>query len=192
VFTPVHIGSVVLLSASLGAASLSAASLQLTPREIDDAIRGGRQSLIQSEFSREWQVSNPAGEEVTVQTPFYRLALLARNSAFKGEELQAADIDKLVKASQGRLNFWVVLRGATLNFAKTYQPALLVEGREVKAVFVQNEYTALPTDDGRYLARCVYSFPTEGLNPRASLSLVVRTFEGQEVSRFAFDLSAMR
>lgn len=189
---PFQIGLIVVVGSFLGAVSLSAASFQLTSKDVEDAIRTGKQSLIQEEFGREWQQANPRGDEVTVQTPFYRLALSARLSAFRGEELQKSEIDKLVTASQGRLMFWVAIRGTKPDFAKTYQPALLIEGREVKPLFVQNERTALLLEDGRYLARCVYAFPTDEVKPNASVSLVVRTFEGQEVSRFAINLAQMR
>jgi hypothetical protein len=172
--------------------SLSAASFQLTPREVEEAVRTGKQSLIQAEFGREWQVADSAGGEVTVQTPFYRLALLARHQAFKGEEPSRSDISKLILASEGRLNFWVALRGDKPDFAKSYQPMLLVEGKEVKPVFVQNERTALAQGDGRFLARCLYSFPVVVLTPRATFSLVVRTFQGQEVNRFSINLATMR
>ena len=189
---PFQIGLIVVVGTFLGAVSLSAASFQLTSKDVEDAIRTGKQSLIQEEFGREWQQANPKGDEVTVQTPFYRLALSARLSAFRGEELQKADIDKLVQATQGRLMFWVVIRGAKPDFAKTFQPVLVMEGKELKPVFVQNERTALLLEDGRYLARCVYAFPTEELRSNASLALVVRTFEGQEVSRFQVNLATMR
>ena len=189
---PFEIGSLVVVGTFLGAVSLSAASFQLTSKDVEDAIRTGKQSLIQEEFAREWQQANPKGDEVTVQTPFYRLALSARLSAFRGEELQKSDIDRLVQASQGRLMFWVSIRGTKVDFAKTYQPALLIEGREVKPLFVQNERTALLLEDGKYLARCVYAFPTDEVKPNALISLVVRTFEGQEVSRFQVNLAQMR
>lgn len=190
--SPLHLVFIICVSSCLGAVSVSAASFQLTVTEIEEAIRTGKQSLIQAEFGREWQVTTAAGGEVIVQTPFYRLALLARHQAFKGEELRQPDVNKLIGASEGRLNFWVALRGTRADFAKSYQPALLVDGKEVKPLFVQNERTALAQEDGRFLARCLYSFPTTELTPRATFSLVVRTFEGQEVNRFSINLATMR
>ena len=47
-------------------------------------------------------------------------------------------------------------------------------------------------DDGRYLARCVYSFPTRYLTGTSRVALVVRDGDGRDVSRFTIDLSAMR
>jgi len=190
--TPFRTGFVVLTSACLGAVSLSAASFQLSPKEIEDAIRTGRQSLIQDEFGAEWRRANPSGDELIVQTPFYRVALLARLAAFKGEEPDKSEIGKLLKSSQDRLLFWVSFQGTRADFAKTYRPALVVDGKEVKPSFVQNERTALAMENGRYLARCLYAFPVNEVNPRGSVALVVRSFEGEEVSRFQVNLATMR
>ena len=190
--TPFRTGFVVLISTCLGAVSLSAASFQLSPKEIEDAIRTGRQSLTQEEFGAEWRRVNPSGHELIVQTPFYRVAFLARLAAFKGEEPDKSEIGKLLRASQDRLLFWVSFQGPRPDFAKTYRPTLFVDGKEVKPAFVQNERTALPIESGRYLARCLYAFPVDGVNPRGSVSLVVKTFEGQEVSRFQVNLATMR
>ena len=190
--TPFRGGCVVLISTCVGAVSLSAASFQLGPKEIEDAIRTGKQSLIQEEFGAEWRQINPSGHELIVQTPFYRVALLARLAAFKGEEPDKSEIGKLLKASQNRILFWVSFQGPRSDFAKAYRPALLVAGKEVKPAFVQNERTALLIDRGRYLARSLYAFPADEVDPRGLVSLVVRSFEGQEVSRFQVNLATMR
>ena len=58
--------------------------------------------------------------------------------------------------------------------------------------FVQNERTAHRQDNGRYLARCVYGFPTADLDGRARASLIVVDGDGRDVSTFALDLAKMR
>ncbi len=67
-----------------------------------------------------------------------------------------------------------------------------MDDREIEPALVQNERTAVRQDNGRYLARCVYWFPTKDLTGTSRPVLVVRDAEGQAVSRFAIDLARMR
>ena len=69
---------------------------------------------------------------------------------------------------------------------------LVVGDREIKAAFVQNERTAHRQENGRYLARCVYGFPTRDLDGRAKASLIVEDSAGRDVSTFAIHLGTMR
>ena len=87
---------------------------------------------------------------------------------------------------------WAHLRGPREDFARFYAPRILFGDREIEPSFVQNERTAVRTDVGAYLARCVYGFPTKELTPKARLLLVVRDADGREVDRFTIDLAAMR
>jgi|SRR5262245_27823557 len=182
------------LAVCLGSGQVSAATFVLTDRERDAAIALGRSSIYTStEFGGEWRVKNAAGDELTVATPFYRLALAARNAAFKGDALKPRDIDSLLKAANGKLELWTTLRGPSPDFARFFGAALVpAGGAEIKPSFAQNERTALPEGGGRYAARCLYVFPTEGLKPAGSVSLVVRTPTEAEVARFGVDLAAIR
>jgi hypothetical protein len=187
-----RLGWIVFLSWVLGSAPLSAASLQLTPKEIEEAILTGQRSVTDQEFGVEWQVVNSADTTVTVLTPFYRVAQEARNAAFNDKSLKPREVNRVVREARGRLAFWAAFRGPREDFARWYRPVLLVRGQEIKASFVQNERTALRQEDGRYLARCLYSFPTEGLRPRDRITLSVRNQDGREVARFTVDLATMR
>lgn len=185
-------GAGLFLACLLGSAPLSAASFFLTEQETKAAIEVGQQSLHLHDFDREWQVNGADGSSLTALTPFYRLVLAARNRAFKNETLKRREIEELVK-DKGKLLFSVRLYGSRADFARWYQPVLLVPGREaVQPSFVQNERTALREEDGRYLARCFYSFPTAGLNPRGQVTLLVRDPDGRGVARFTVDLASMR
>lgn len=190
--TPRCLGRIACLSWLLGSAPLSAASFQLTPKEIQEAIQVGQRSVASEEFGVEWQVANSAGVTVTVVTPFYRLAQEARNTAFKEETLKPREVTRLLRESRGRLSFWATFRGLREDFARWYRPVLLVRGQAVKASFVQNERTALRQEDGRYLARCLYSFPTDGLQPRDRVTLVIRNQDEREIAKFSVDLAAIR
>ena len=121
-----------------GPSVVGAASFTLEPQQQNDALRVGAQSTTRDSFDTEWRVANPAGDSLTVITPFHRLVLAARNAAFK------------------------------------------------------NERTAIRTDGGGYLARCIYGFPVAEIAPKSRLILVVRDSDGRDVSRFTIDLASMR
>ena len=184
---------IVSLSCLLGSAPLSAASFLLTPRETGEAVRFGQRSVVSEDFDREWKVANASGESLTVVTPFLRLVQAARNAAFKSELLKPQEIDSLLKQHHGKLFFWASLRGQQVEFSRWYRPVLLVPGQnEIKPSFVQNERTPLRQEDGGFLSRSLYVFPTDGLSPKARVTLVVRDKDDHEVAKFSIDLSAMR
>jgi hypothetical protein len=172
---------------------LDAASFALTPAEREEAIRLGRKSVITTEFGGEWKVRGEGPDEsLVVMTPFHRLALAARNSAFKSEEMRPRDVDSLMRDQQGKLVVWATVRGPRADFARFYVPALLRGQQEIKPSFVQNEHTALREEDGRFTARCLYVFPSEGLAPDDKVTLVVRDRDQRAMARFTVDLAAMR
>ncbi len=177
----------------LAASRPDAASFTLTSQERDAAVQMGKRSIISGAFDAEWRVSGAgAGEALVVMTPFHRLALGARNSAFKSQELKPKDIEALLKEQAGTLTFWATLKGGTLDFARFYAP-LLVSGREqIKPSFTQNERTARREDDGSYTARCMYVFPSGGLKPNDTVTLIVKGSDDKQVAKFTVDLSAMR
>jgi hypothetical protein len=184
--------------ASLGACflvvdSLDAASLTLTSQQRDAAMEMGRQSVISERFGAEWRVSGDgAGEGLVVMTPFHRLALAARNSAFKNQDLTPKEVDALVQGEEGKLTFWATLKGARDDFARFYTPVLVNGQQQIKATFMQNERTARRENDGGYTARCLYVFPAEGLKPSEPLTLIVKDTGGKPVAKFTVDLSTMR
>ena len=187
--------AVLFLAAALGltpARPVDAAVFVLTERDRGEALRIGKRSVLSEEFGGEWMVAGPGGQRVVVMTPFHRLALAARNSAFQHRELRPRDINTLLKEHEGKLIFWATLRGPKADFARFYGAALMVRQEEIKPTFTQNERTALRDDDGRFTARCIYVFPSEGLDPKAKVLLVVRDPDEKPVARFTVDLSVMR
>jgi hypothetical protein len=172
---------------------LDAASFSLTPSERDEAVLMGRRSTVAADFGSEWRVAGEAaGQSLTVMTPFHRLALAARNSAFKSEELRPRDVDSLVKDQEGRLVLWATVRGAKPDFARFYAPLLYRGEQQIKPSFTQNERTALREEDGSYTARCMYVFPAAELDAKGRVTLVVKDSGSVQVARFNVDLSAMR
>jgi hypothetical protein len=174
------------------AARAEAASLVLSNGEREQALALGERSIISETFDDEWRVKNDAGETALVLTPFHRVALAARHAAFRNEPLKPADQEKLLKEQADRLIIWANLRGTREDFARFYAPRLLLGTREIAPAFVQNERTAVRQEDGAYLARCVYGFPTKELNGKARVVLVVRDADRRDVTRFAIDLAEMR
>jgi len=187
-------GAAVVLAAALAATNVPAAgaSLSLSDREQKQALVVGQRSVINETFGGEWRIVQGSGESVEVVTPFHRLALAARNAAFKNEPLKPQDQEKMLTELKDRLMFWVYLHGPSEQFARHFSPRLLVDDREIEPALVQNERTAIRQDNGRYLARCVYWFPTKDLTGTSRPVLVVRDSEGQPVTRFAIDLAGMR
>jgi hypothetical protein len=166
----------------------------LTPDGVQEAIDAGTASLTQEEFAEEWQLRLPGGEEVVVSTPFSRLALAARQAAMKNESLTDKQRQEQIDRGKGRIQLLVTMYGRARDFARWYQPTLVVGGREVKALFAQNERTPLPTEDGRYAARNVYVFPLEGLPANGAVTIVVRAAppDHKEVLRAPLDLGKFR
>jgi hypothetical protein len=170
-----------------------AALLTLTDAQQAEAVRVGQRSVTtEAGFEAEWRVDNPTGESLTVMTPFYRLALAARNAAFKNEAVKPQDQSKMLQTLRDRLMFWVSLNGAREDFARYYAPRLLVGDLEIEPVFVQNERTGLRQANGSFLARSVYAFPTRDVTGTSKVVLLIRDPAGQLVSRFAVDLAKMR
>jgi hypothetical protein len=174
------------------AAPAGAVSLTLTAREKSEALTVGQRSVHREGFDAEWRVVNGAGESVTVITPFHRLVLAARHAAFKNERLKPGDPDKLLKEQGDRLVLWVNLRGDREEFARYYEPKLIAADLAIAPSFVQNERTAVRTDAGAFLARCVYGFPTKALVGKPRVALLIQDADGRDVSRFTLDLSSMR
>ena len=182
----------VLAAGLIGVAPGEAVSFALTDRDREQAVRAGKKSVVVEEFGTEWRVKDASGQTLTVMTPFHRLALAARNSTFRSQELKPKDVETLMKDYEGKLAFRVTLRGGKTDFARFYAPTLVAGAQEVKASFVQNERTPLREDDGRYAAQCLYVFPAEGLNPKGRVVLVVKDADEHEVAKFTVDLAAMR
>lgn len=176
-----------------GSGGPGAATFVLAEQDREEAIAVGTRSVFTSGFGAEWHIDNAAGDALIVMTPFHRLALAARNAAFRNGALPSREVDTLLRRAEGTLEFWAMLRGDAPDFARHYAPTLIPAGQApIRPRFVQNERTALPEGGGRYTARCLYVFPTEGLSPTARVTLVVRAPIDREIATFSVDLSAMR
>jgi hypothetical protein len=181
--------AVILLAAP---AMASAASFVLGERQVREAIEVGERSVTRESLGDEWRVRNAAGNAVTVMTPFHRLAFAARHAAFRHEPMKPRDRDRVLNEARDRLVFWVELKGPREDFARFYTARVQAGERQVEPTFVQNERTAARGEDGKFVARCVYGFPTKVLTGTSRIVLVVRDGDGHDVSTFSIDLSSMR
>ena len=162
---------------------------------IKEAVDAGIAAITQDDFAEEWQLRLPGGEDIVVSTPFSRLALAARQAAMKSESMTEKQQKDQIDRGKGRIQLLVTMRGGpSRSFARFYQPVLVVNGREIKATFVQNERTPIREEDGRLAARNVYVFPLEGLPATGVVTLVVRDAppEQKEVLRARLDLGKFR
>ena len=184
--------ALLVIARGVAPAPAAAASFALAEAERSDAVRAGQKSITFGDFGAEWRTRDAAGQTLLVMTPYHRLALAARNAAFKKEELKPRDVESLLKASENKLTFWVTLRGGSSDFARAFEPVLVGGPPDVKPSFVQNERTALREEDGRFVARCLYVFPAEGVAPRGRVTLLVRDADSKEMAKFTVDLSTMR
>src|SRR4029450_3400468 len=146
----------VLAAGLIAATPGGAMSLVLTDRDREQAIRAGKKSIVAEEFGgggrggggggggrRRGRGRKAAwGQTLPVMTPFHRLALAARNSAFQSKELKPKEVESVLKGSEGKLAFWVTLRGGKADFARFYTPEMLAGSQTVRASFAQNERTA--------------------------------------------------
>jgi hypothetical protein len=182
------IGGLVLGAARGGVA----ASLVLDDAGKQAALTYGRASADRETFDAEWRVKNPAGDVVSVLTPFHRVAIAARHATFRNETLRPGEPDRLLRQQKDRLVLQAEVRGAGDDFARQLVPELILGERKLKPAFVQNDRAPLRLDDGGYLARCTYGFPLKELTGTSRPTLVLRDRNQREVSRFTIDLGKMR
>jgi hypothetical protein len=184
--------ALLLLGLLLGPRAALALLPTLGDADIEAALEAGRQGVAQEDFGEEWRVPLPDGE-IVVTTPFARLAQAARQAALKGDPLSDKQRAEQLDRGKGRIQLMVTMRGGSVDFARWFQPVLMVGDKEVKPSFVQNERTGLRLEDGRFAARNVYVFPLEGIPPRGTVTLVVQhSVERKVVLRAPLDLSKMR
>lgn len=185
------VGALALVLAA-ATAQADGAWLALTERQREQALRVGQRSVTVESFGEEWRVVNGAGESLTVITPFHRLAWAARHAAFKNEAVQPKEQDRLIEELKERLRFEVNLQGPREDFARYFRPRLVLGARQIEPSLVQNERTGIRQENGTYLARCVYWFPSKDIIGTSRLTLVVRDADGRDVTNFAIDLGTMR
>ena len=185
-------GLLAALAAVLMAGTAEAVSFTLDARRLQEATTFGERTVTQDDLGDEWRVRNAAGEQALVMTPFHRVALAARQAAFRKGTLRPREAERIAREYDDRLVLWVDLKGARADFARFYSARLLAGDRRVEAAFVQNERTPVRGEDGKFLARCVYAFPSKALTSTGKVVLVIRDADSRQVTSFDIDLASMR
>lgn len=186
------LATLVIVAETLAPVATIAASFTLDERRMQEAVEFGERSVTQEAFGDEWRVKNAAGHVAMVMTPFHRLALAARQSAFRKDPLKPRERERILKEQRDRLVFWVQLKGPREDFARFYAPRLVAGARQIEPAFAQNERTPGRGDDGKFVAHCVYAFPTKALTETSTVVLLVRDADGRDVTTFPVDLASMR
>ena len=110
----------------VGATPGEAVSFALADRDREQAVRMGKKSIVEEQFGAEWRLKDASGQTLVVMTPFHRLALAARNSAFRSQELRPKDIQSTVKdIDYKNLNYVAVGRLPDLRTTYTKKDANL-------------------------------------------------------------------
>jgi len=186
------------LTGNLIAPSDSIAMLQkLSPEQKDDAIKFGKKSvkIEVPEFIKEWSVDNGKNGFAFITTEFLALAFASRQAALQSSELNNFDIEDTLAKSSGKLVFQVSLLGNSNTFSKDFTAVIRVGDKTFPSTFWNNP-PADPYGDGNakpdFQAASDYYFPSEGIDPNSTITLVVLDKEGKDVSKFQFNLSKMR
>lgn len=155
--------------------------------------RGVRTELM--EFIKEWSVDQGKDGFAFITTEFLALAYAARQAALKSSELNNFDIEDSLAKSSGKLVFRVTLFGPTEEFAKNYSAVLKADGRTVPSTFWNNP-KGEPYGDGKtqpaFVTDSDFYFPSEGINPKGSVTLTILDASAKEVGRFPFNLGSLR
>ncbi|MBI3610722.1 MAG: hypothetical protein HY204_08485 [Nitrospirae bacterium] len=169
----------------------------LSPEQRDDAIKYGKRGVRKEveEFIKEWSVDKGSMGSAFITTEFLALAYAARQAALQSADLNSFDIEDTLAKSSGKLVFRVTLYGNTDNFAKDYTAVLQVGGNILPSTFWSNP-PGEPYGDGKtkpaFVTDSDYFFPAEGIDPNASVTLVVQNKDGKEVMKFPFNFAALR
>jgi hypothetical protein len=170
---------------------------KLTPDQRDEAIKYGKRNIRKdvTEFIKEWSVNNGDAGFAFITTEFLALAFAARQAALQSAELNNFDIEDTLAKSSGKLVFRVSLFGNTDSFSKDYTAVLKVGEKVHPSTFWNNSpgetYGGDPAKP-QFVADSDFYFPSEGIDPNSTVTLVVQNKEAKEVSTFSFDLAKMR
>lgn len=170
---------------------------KLTPEQRDAAIKYGKRGVRTDvmDFIKEWSVNNGDKGFAFIITEFLALAFAAQQAAMRSAELNNFDIEDTLAKSAGKLVFRVTLFGDTNSFAKDYTAVVQTGEKTVPATFWNNP-PGESYGDGKtkpaFVTDSDFYFPAEGIDPNATITLLVKDKDGKEVTKFQFDLAKMR
>ncbi len=174
----------------------------LDESQIEETLEVGKRGkdLTLYEFQKEWCSNLGYGiASALLQTPFYHLALLARNAAMRGVNLPSSIIEKVLKESPEIFHFKVTIYGSMSEpcFAQDATASLKYNGKTIKPILSINDQYADVNREQTNVAVCEYKFSSTDINPQAKITLIVTIpkMEGEKEDRilsFPFNLSKIR
>ncbi len=172
----------------------------LNESQIKEALEVGRKgkNLTLYEFQKEWVSNLGYGiGSALLQTPFYRLALFARNAAIRGVDFPPSLIKTVLKENgTGIFHFVVTLYGNEVGFARNATASLKYYGRTIEPILSKNAQYGDVNREQTNVAICEYEFSSTDIDPRAKISLVIAIpgLQGEKnyILSFPFNLSKIR
>ena len=174
----------------------------LSKSQIEEALEVGikGKDLTLYEFQKEWCSNLGYGvASALLQTPFYRLSLLARNAAIRGVNFPPSLIKNVLKDDSETLHFVVTIYGSMgePGFAREATASLKYNGKTIKPTLSINDQYADVNREQTNVAICEYKFSSTDINPQAKITLIVTIpkMEGEKeghILSFPFNLSKIR
>lgn len=175
----------------------------LNESQIEEALEVGRKEkdLTLFEFQKEWSSNLGYGvASAILHTPFYHLALLARNAAMRGVDFPPSLIKNALKDGSETLHFVVTIygSGSEPGFAREATASLKHNSKTIKPIFSINDQYADVNREQVNVAVCEYRFSSTDINPQAKIILIVTIpkTEGEKeedrILSFPFNLSKIR
>ncbi len=174
----------------------------LDESQIEEALAVGikGKDLTLYEFQKEWCSNLGYGvASALLQTPFYRLSLLARNAAMRGVNFPPSLIKNVLKDDSETLHFVVTIYGSMSEpgFARDAIASLKYNGKTIKPILSINDQYADVNREQTNVAVCEYKFSSTDINRGAKITLIVTIpkMEGEKedhILSFPFNLSKIR
>src|SRR5262245_12355211 len=111
-----------LVAAGLG--SVQGASFDLSDEQLRSAIRFGQAGAKQRDLGAEWTLVHEGGHKLTVSTPFYRAASLARSALNAGEAVHENSVRESLEGTRGKLIFRLEMKVDGPESARNFKPEL--------------------------------------------------------------------
>ena len=149
-----------------------------------------------TEFLTDWVVVLDDDKGVAfIITEFLALATEAKTAVQRGIALTQFDIEDAIARSSYKLVFRVTSFGNNMNFARDFTALVKTGKKTIHTTYWNNmegEALGKGKNRPRFIADSDFYFPSEGIDPKSKITLVVQDEAGNTVSEYPFDLSKLR
>ncbi len=170
----------------------------VTPEVIREAQKYGQDhaKIQERDFLRPWisyeekaERLNEAAEHARIYTPFLLIASDTRAKSLKGQIVNLADSEKILKDYAGTLTFSVVLFGAEAHFGQNTKVTLEQNNQIIKAYEViipkEAKKTVGQSNKLNYLLQCYFYFKEKEIERHKPMVLSIITGD-KKTHRFYF------